>query len=375
MSNIYTEQLTWAKKRGLYIDSRLERKCVDGIWGFFAKGSIEPGVKLVSYPIDKAIKNVTTFQYPQGTSDLVKNVHAALLEFDKGQQSEFYGHFLQLESLEYLQKHSTFFYSDDDIKLLESMNYFLAKAVVEHKQESLKRISEIQALVPTINPDTVVIIYLNYLSRAWGDANFLPIIDYANHSDRLGKQRQCKNGEYFIESKYAYQKGDQVYLSYGRKDMYLHAILYNYFDPEGAHFIHYGSRFVQLASTPFELEVLKYTASKFKLVSQKHNNQYHYSCLDLNVGFLETAPTLNMIEYIQSNYFVTTQDWKNKKSSQAALAQRLLDVLNIMINANKVKDFKLDDIPTKMHHFYSLLKKENVMLQQNKNWVVDNFYL
>lgn len=375
MNDVYTEQLIWAKERGLHIDPRLERKCVDGVWGFFATDLIESGTKLVSYPVDKAIKPVESFNYPSNTSNIAKHVHAALLEFNKGKASDYYGHFLQLEPLDYLKKHSVFFFSDEEIQLLDSMNCFLSKAVREHKQECLKRIDEIQQLDSRIDRDTIVLIYLNYLSRAWGDANFLPIMDYANHSDRLGKQRQTKNGEFCLEAKYNYQKGEQVYLSYGRKDMYLHAILYNYFDPKGSHFIHYGSRFVQVANTPFELEVLKYTASKFKLVTQKLNNQYHYSCLDLNVGFLEMAPSLSMIEYIQNNYFTTPSEWKSKKCSHASLAQRLLDILNIMIDANKVESFQPENLPEKMHHFYCLLTKEQQMLNKNKEWVIDNFYL
>jgi len=184
-----------------------------------------------------------------------------------------------------------------------------------------------------------------------------------------------KDGLYILEAKQDYKKGDEIYLSYGRKDMYFHAIYYNYFDPNGVHYLQYGPRFVQVAASPIEKEIAKYTASKFELDIRQQGDKILYSCLDMDVCFLENAPSLRLIEYIQSNYFSSMQEWKARQCSALSLAQRLLDILNIMISANRIDEFELSKIPEHLSRFYPLLLKEKQMLQRNKEWVIDNFYL
>ncbi len=375
MSDIYQKQLKWAKKRGLFFDDRIERKTVNGVAGLFATQDIPAGAKLIAYPVDKTIKNINDKRYTDKTSTTVKQIHAALLEYSKGKSSEYYGHFMQFESLDDLKSFSTYFYTEEDLQLLESMNYFLAKSVREINDTLQSRISEIKSLEPEIAEETIVLVTLNYHSRAWGDANFLPVMDYANHSDRRGKQRGCKDGEYILEAKQAYKKGEEIFLSYGRKDIYFHAIYYNYFDPNGVHYIQYGPRFVQAAESQIEKEIAQYTASKFKLDITQADGKIHYCCLESDVCFLENAPSLRMIEYIQTNYFSSMKEWQEKQCSKASLAQRLLDILNIMLSANRIDEFKQSQLPKRMHRFYPLLQKEKQMLIRNKEWVVDNFYL
>lgn len=375
MANIYQEQLKWAKERGLLLDSRIERKTVNGLSGLFATADIPANTRLIAYPVDKAIKNKEDKRYSADTSSTIKQIHAALLEYVKGKKSEYYGHFLQFEPLEQLKSFSTFFYSEEDLGLLESMNVFLAKSVREINDMLQSRLSEIKQLEPGIDEDKIITVLLNYHSRAWADANFLPVMDYANHSDRLGKKRTTKDGYFVLEAKQDYKAGEEIYLSYGRKDIYFHAIYYNYFDPAGVHYIQYGPRFVQVATSPIEKEIAKYTASKFSMDMRELDGNLHYSCLDPDVCFLETGPSLRMIDFIQSNYFTSMQEWQTKKCAPASLAQRLLDVLNIMIAANKVDSFDVSGLPEKLVRFHPLLKKEKQMLQKNKEWVIDNFYL
>lgn len=373
--SIYQKQLKWAKDRGLFLDSRVERKCVDGIWGLFATEHIKAGSKLVSYPVNRAIKNLPDDSYDKDINLPVKNIHKAVLEFAKGESSEYWGHFAGFETLDYLKTVACYFYSADEIQQLNAMNTFLSAFIVEMNELTRLRLDEIMALEPSVDPDLILQVCLNYSSRSWDDSSFLPIIEYANHSDKLGKPRQLRNGEYFIEAKYDYKAGDQIFLSYARKDMYHHATLFNYFDPGGTHYICFGMRFVQIANTPFEKEVLKYTASKYRVEIQEKNKIYYYRFFDPDACFLENGPSLRLIEYLQSNHFISMQEWKSKICSKPSLAGRLLEIIDTLDEANKIEQFKLDEIPEKLHRFFHLLKKEKQMLKANKAWVIDNFYL
>lgn len=373
--NVYQKQLEWAKARGLFLDPRVERKCVDGVWGLFATDNIKAGSKLISYPESRTPKNLPDEFYTELVDLPVKNIHKAAIEFAKGEDSEYWGHFAAFESLEDLKSVSCFFYNEDEIQLLGSMSEFLATAILEANGLIRSRMEAVKALEPSLDPDLILQVCLNYSSRAWDDSGFLPVIDYANHSDRLGSLRQLRNGEYLIEAKYDYKAGDQIFISYARKDIYHHATLYNYFDPNGTHYIHFGTRFTQQASTAAGKEIVKNTAQRFNLKVVPNGDIWMYFCQDLHVCFLETGPSLKLIDYIRLNYLPTDAERKRKYCSDQSLAKRLIEVINAMLNANKIDSFKLSDIPEKFHRFYHLLVKEKKMLEANKNWIIDNFYL
>lgn len=374
--SVYAKQLGLAQERGLFIDPRVERKEVNGVFGFFAKDDIPKDTRLVAYPIKSCMQNLDDSCYQEELPKTIKSIHKAVLEYVKGQESEYYCHFMQFDPLEILKKTSTFYFDQNDFDFLRAMNPMLLDAVFEVNRITQSRIDDIKKLEPGIDEETIALVCLNYASRAWSDSNFLPIIDYANHSDRKGRCRSASEEEYLIVSKVNYKKGDQIYLSYSRKDMYFHCINYNYFDPGAAHSIHYGDRFTQVACSEREKEIFKHTASLFAVnAGQDTDNNIHYRCIDSDVCFLETAPTVKLIQYIESNYFPSEQEWQQKRCNLVSLHTRLITVLNFMLKENKIDQFKLKDVPTKLHRFFHLLKKEKKMLQQNLDWVMDSMYL
>jgi hypothetical protein len=375
MNDIYEEQLSWAKQRGLYIDPRIERKCVNGVWGLFATDDIPANTKLISFPVSKCIKNFKDDLYPENTSVAIKNIHSAVVEYAKGKDSDYYGHFLLFEPLEVLKEISTYFFSEDEMNLLQSMSPSLANVVRQLRALVSSRLSVIQSLEPNIEKDLILEVLLNYASRAWDDTNFLPIMDCANHSDRLGMQRTTEKDQHLLKAKLARKKGDEIFMSYGRKDMFVHAISYNYFDPDAVHYIQFGVRFVQTAKSKRELEILKYTSTLFPLKVTQYPNYVEYTCKDPDVCFLESGPSLRLVEYIQSNFFPSDLEWNAKSCLVKSLQMRLSSVIDFMLSVNLVDKHDLDSLPSKLHRFHHMLTKEQAMLEANKKWITDNFYL
>tara|TARA_R110002072_G_scaffold298386_1_gene472274 strand:+ start:242 stop:1372 length:1131 start_codon:yes stop_codon:yes gene_type:complete len=371
----YNKQLKWALERGLFLDPRVVRKKVGGVYGLYAVDDIPAGSRLIGYPVKKRIQNFNDSIYPKGTDVVIKNLHASVVEYAKGKNSDYYGHFLQFENIDELKRYSVFFFGEKEHDLVKSMNSILAQTIKEINDITHYRVNEIAKLEPSINPEVITVVCLNYSSRAWDDSSFLPILDYANHSDRLGNTRKIKNNEYVIEAKGAYKKGEQIFISYSRKDMYYHATNYNYFDASGVHCIQYGTRLIQNAKTEQEKAMAEYTASKFDILVSSHNNIIYYRCKDPEVCFLETAPSLKLIDYIRTNFLPSLSEWKQKKCNDISLYKRLIGCIDFLLMQNKVDEFALEDMPESVERFYRLLLKEKTMLRKNKEWVIDNFYI
>lgn len=371
----FKEQLDLAKKRGLTFDSRIERKAVNGLSGMYASEYIPQNTVLASYPAKHQIQLRTDISYPQAASDNFKYIHAASVELAKGPSSLHHDILLSLEPIADLQKKCTYFYSEKEISLLAQMNPILARNINDSKKQIQDRIDAIATFDPKLDSRIVLRVLLNMVSRAFAGYGFASAVDAFNHSDRLGNPVKGLDNEGkiigFVAHK-EYSPGEQIFITYDRKDMYAHAIAYNYFDENATHFIDYGSRIVQTAITPLEKKILEYTSKYYKLKTTEFNGITQYIAKDLELFFLENAPSTNLIDFIRRNCFQTAGELISGKCTNKSFEDRLLSIINELIDINRVDDFELSDIPKKMHRFYHLLKKEKTMLLSNKDWVLDN---
>ena len=371
----FKEQLDLAKKRGLSFDERIERKAVNGLSGMYAKANIPRGTVLASYPVQNQIQVRTDINYPEAASHNFKYIHAAATELSKGNKSQHLDVLLSLEPFSDLQKKCTYFYSEAELSLINQLNPILARNILESKKQIQSRVDAIASFDPKLDSRIVLRVLLNMQSRAFAGFGFASVIDAFNHSDREGNPVRALDNEAttigFTAHK-DYAPGEQICTTYDRKDMYAHAIAYNYFDETGTHFIDYGARILQTAVTPLDHKVLEYTSKFYKLSSSSFNGITQYTVKDQELFFLENAPGTKLIDYVRRNCFQTAGELLSGKCTEKSFTDRLLGILNELIQVNKVDEFALDDIPKKMHRFYHLLKKEKHMLIANRNWVLDN---
>lgn len=371
----YEEQLNWSKEQGLELDSRVERKAVNGLYGMYATEKIPQNTVIASYPFEKKIPIDTGVDYPKKSNFVFRYVHAAAVELEKGQSSKYHGCLMGLETMSELKQHSTYFYTQEDLKLLQKLNPILFRNITESIQSANINLKLVSEFDPSLNKDAILHVILNINSRAYGDFGFAPIMDSFNHSDRFGNlvSGLVKNGNSIgVQAYKGYEIGEQIFISYDRKDMYEHAISYNYFDPQGVHFIDYGARIIQTAKSTIEKQILQHTAKFHKLIAHEQNGVVQYTAKGEKLFFLENAPSSNLIDYIRHNCFQSEEELQSGKCMDVSFDDRVLDIINALVSMNKVDDFQLSDIPEKMHRFYHLLKKEKQMLLSNREWAMDN---
>jgi len=341
----------------------------------YANENIPQNTVLASYPTKHQIQLKSDINYPAAASDNFKYIHAAAIELAKGPSSQHHDILLSLVPISELQKKCTYYYSDSDLELIAKMNPVLARNILDSKKQIQDRVDALAKFDPKLDSRIVLRVLLNMVSRAFAGYGFASAVDAFNHSDRLGNPVKALDDEAKVigfTSNKSYEPGEQIFITYDRKDMYAHAIAYNYFDENGTHFIDYGARIVQTAISPLEKKVLEYTSKFYKLKTTQFNGITQYTAKDLELFFLEHAPSTNLIDFTRKNCFQTVGELISGKCSNKSFDARLLNIINDLIEINRVDDFDLSDIPKKIHRFYHLLKKEKAMLLSNRNWVLDN---
>ena len=371
---LYDEQIELMSKRGFTLDSRIERKQVNGLYGMYATSPINAGEVLVSYPVDQQIPLAEGFDYTGCDNFDVKYAHTAAREFVKGKESEYYPYFLKLETMEEIKANSCYFYNEGDLDFIKKMNVILFNKITEYNRAIKSMSDSIIAIDPSLDKELLVLIILNMNSRSWGRLGFLPIFELFNHCDLKGiTLRNLENGtKRGYVSRINYQPGEQIWVAYNRQDMYNFAVAYNYFDPTGSHFINFSGRMVQHAKSDLEKQVFKLTSQRHKLRYQEANGVISYQLNEPNTFFLDSAPNANQIRYIRNNCFQNVNELTTGLSSDSSFDRRMLEILDFLLHVNNVDAFSPKDVPEKLGRFYSMLVKEKKMLNANRKWVFMN---
>jgi len=368
----FKEQLVLAKKQGLELDTRIERRTVNGLPGMFATEHIPTNTLIAGYPYKSQIPLLTDFPYPDTASFTFKYIHAAALELTKGPASKHYDILMSLETMIELKDHCCYFYTDKDLQLIRKLNPILARNIDEANHKVKIRVDALKKLAPKLDENIIIRVILNIFSRAYGGFGFAAVLDAFNHSDEKGNLVNGLSGEkeyISIEAAQSYERGDQIFISYDTKDMYAHAISYNYFDPTGMHFIDYGARMIQTAASPIEKRTFQHTAKLYKVTVKEFGGVVQYSVKDQQLFMLETQPSEKLIDFIRNNCFQSEQELSSGKCTELSFENRLGKVIDEMLAANHVDEYKPSDVPKKLHRFYHLLHKEKQMLLANKEWL------
>lgn len=363
MSKPFQYLLDSATKRGLYLNPRLERKCVDGVYGMYATGVIQGGETLASFPVSQLIKPDDSL-YPQGTSDSAKLIHSAAKEFVKGEGTEFDYFFSLFDSLDEIQEYSSYFASAEDLSTFNKLGEGLCREIQSQNEKNHQLIQALYEFDPSIDLDVYTGMTLNFNSRAVGNNGFVPIIDCFNHSDEKGANIESLGEVVSLKAKIDYKAREQVYTSYGTLDLLTHAINYNYFDNKNLHFIQFHKRFRFMAKSAKEIAMLKHLASRFKLSIQTLPQGYLYSFQGMDAFFSETRPSEQLIEIAETIAQYAPFAGGPKKILSGFLKQ--------LASENTVESCSKKILPKRYSRFYRLLQKEKQMLHANQNWVLQN---
>jgi hypothetical protein len=254
------------------------------------------------------------------------------------------------------------------------MNPLLQKSIASSQLYTSDIVASIKEVDPDLDIRFIMQAQLNGVERIWGSYGFLPIIDLFNHSNISGSiLKNFDEGKRVgNETKINYEAGDQIMISYGEKDMYLHAMNYGYFDSNDEHFIDYAVRAIQTLDSPGKLAVAEYISDNYKCQIYEEKHVKKMKILETNLFFSESSPCTELLSYFAKTSFCTTQEFKTKQCQPDSILSTLFSVIDAFIGANHIDDFELSDIPEKLRYYYHLLKKEKTMLMQNREWLTND---
>lgn len=228
----FNAAVTWLKEQGGFWHPNLERRADEnGVYGIYAKGEIKAGETLCRVPKKCGIF-YDTWKSPDDWNKKLKLTYSILCEkrkVAKGQKSD-YQHVL--DSMPTIDEYKSFhphFLSDEEHKLLNEYSPILNMLHSTMTISIKETITKVKSFDKDFSDEQIIEAIMLNNTRSWFGM-YLPVMDMFNHSIRKGIINSTSDDESLVKAKLAYQEGEQVYISYGNKDMLVLACEYGFYD-------------------------------------------------------------------------------------------------------------------------------------------------
>lgn len=361
----FLKAVDWAKARGLFLHPGLERKSVNGVFGMYATSPIAANTLLASFPIDKLLE-LSNKPFKEDAEDVGLNwIYTAALEIKNGSKT-YSGIFSGFESLDKMRNYSSYFCSNDELTLLQKMSPTLLRWVLDAKRKADDSINKIQAYDPSLDKELLLTIYLNYRSRAFHPLGIVPVLDQFNHSDQFGQENTLKDGKLIIYAKKDCEIGEQVFISYGLKDLYSHAIHYNYYDPNALHLVEFGKKTLQSIQNEQDQALLNHLKTIFKVREFTSQGKKGFFVSDPSVLLINNAPSQGLVTYLKESCRVRIGAQAAEQDLMRAAAELFVFLIDRQLQTNQVHLVQESSVPERLKRFYFLLNKEKEMLLANR---------
>lgn len=358
----------WANKRGIKLNPHLERRSVDGVFGMYSTAKIAKNDILVATAKKQKNPKVRGFIYPDGIDPNLKTLHAYAIEHSLGEKSEFSLYFKTFTGWDVLKKHSAYFFSAAEVEQVKSLSPLLHSRVIDFNSRCRRFIDYLCQIDSTVPRASVEVVILNYVARAFRNFGFLPLFDMFNHSDNQGRSIDEGSNVVSFKAGRHYEPGEQVWINYGRKDMYDHALDYGYFDPRGTHFIDVTSRIAQAVNTDFARRVVARAAKILPIKCEERQGTLFYSLAAPGSFIEEDKPGEMVCRFVRNTCYQSEKEMLSGECTQESFKKGMIQLLDGMMGYNKVDELMPSEVPEKLHYLYEMLKKEKTMMLANLDW-------
>jgi hypothetical protein len=370
-SKNYKVLLEWANTIGYKLHNSIERKSVNGVYGYYATDDIKNGDILFKSPTNQTILLDTNFNYDEATHHWVKMIHTVAHQYRIGDNCKYKLLFTAFDTMDYLKKSSIYFATNAELELISKLSPVLRILINNFINEVNQLVNGVIEIDGSLNKNDVLWIVLNWRSRAWQDG-FVPILDLFNHSNKMGnlKYNIPEINETYIVARHDYKKGDQVYISYDTYDVYHYAINYNFYDKTDWKYISVPTRLSFTIKSELDELIFELISKQFQTSRFKTGDLQMYRILSKDIYFTEYGPTDDLIRLARCFSYETIDDLKNNKISNIKFDEIVNGWLNLIESANNVYSVVVPAYQTpRLQRFYDIQIDEFDIIQANRNWV------
>jgi hypothetical protein len=254
----YDNVINWLRQNGgVFHPSLIRKRDENGVFGIYTNSAIKQGEVLCRIPPECGLY-FDKYETPENWSVKLKMIYVILKEKRKirlGEASEYRDVFSVVPNLDEFESFHPYFLDDLEKDELRKCSPVLNMLFEGTRNNLTNDISLIKNFDQTSTDDQIIEAFVISNTRCW-HGMFLPVMDCFNHSSLKGALINTNERTSTLLAKVDYLPGEQVYLSYGNKDMLMLTYEYGFLDKEDYHYA-FPLILNYVANTPLTFAIAK----------------------------------------------------------------------------------------------------------------------
>lgn len=258
-SSSYANTIDWVRSNnGFYHPALIRKKDPSsGVYGIYTTEKITKGDLICRIPKECGLF-FDKYETPNNWNIKLKMSYMILREKNavlKGEKSDFAEIFANVTTLDEFKQYHPYFMTDAEKEELIKCNPIWSMLFANTSSILTNDLQHIKDFDDSFSDDLITEAIVINNTRTWSGM-FLPVMDFFNHSAVKGNIINTNERVSSAYAKVDYEPGDQVYLSYGNKDMLMLSYEYGFYDENDYHFV-FPLVFNYTATTPLDFAIAK----------------------------------------------------------------------------------------------------------------------
>lgn len=370
MSHDLKSLVELAKQAQIELNPALSPIQEDGKFRMLASADLPPGTIIFRQPAPARLQPSAQVQFPGRVDPGIQLLHRLASEVRTPQSAGTELLLAATHSTELTRAYSACYLTEADIATLASLHDILPTAIHLLKNRVSQICQYLLSIDPSLDRSVLENLALNAFRLGWFTSQFTPLTHLFRPCGLRGARIMREGNDFVIRTPRPIRKGEEIFLSLGKQDIFDSVVSAPEFDPGLRYYIAFGSRLPQRIAAPFALKVVEHASQSFPVALSEKRDAYILQ--DPGALLMESGPSASLMAFFNAiasspgELAKQTPDQKTMKT----FVQEALTRLQTMNHVNR--NGALITAPH-LQKYVQAARRDQDILTINQHWASDAF--
>lgn len=264
---------------------------------------------------------------------------------------------------------SSYYLNEADLNALVSLHAALPNAIRLQKNRVDQICQYLQSIDSTLARETIENVALNAFRLGWFTSHFTPLTQLFRRCGLRGVRIVREGNDVIIRTPRSIAKGEEIFLSLGRQDIFDSVVAASEFDADLRYYIAFGLRLPQRIVTPFQLKVIELASQSFPIAISEKKDAYLLQ--DPGALLMESGPSSSLINFWNAVAIATPKELAQQTPDHKKLRNMLQESLTRLHAMNHLHQNAKFSVAPHLHKYVQAAQRDLEILNIFQNWITD----
>lgn len=375
MSHELKTLLALAKKAQIELHSVLSPIQENGHFRMLANADLPPGMIVFRQSAQARLQPSAQVQFPGQVDPGIQLLHRLASEASAPQSASAELLLAATHSPELTRSYNACYLSEADLNTLASLHDILPAAIHLLKNRIGQICQYLLSIDSSLDRSVLENLALNAFRLGWFTSHFTPLTHLFRTCGLRGARIVREGNDFVIRTPRQIRKGEEIFLSLGRQDIFDSVVSAPEFDAGLRYYIAFGLRLPQRIAAPFALKVVEHASQSFPIAfsHQKREKRDAYILQDPNALLMESGPSASLMAFFNAIAFANPRELAKQTPDQKTMKTFVQEVLARLQAMNHVNQNGALIRAPHLQKYVQAAERDHRILALNADWATDAF--